>query len=139
LHFTSIEKSASVLLVAIIGKPPAALIFRLKAIQNDALFLGGLVGALDRHAETIYQDLATREQGDWVRRVMLRLVRTGEGMRDTRQRRLKVELMEMGADKATREKIEDAIDRLVDGRLLTIDRVNIEISRSIECIAVRTV
>jgi hypothetical protein len=91
---------------------------------DDYKSLGGLVGALDRHAEDIYQDLAARGQGDWVRRVMLRLVRTGEGMKDTRQRRSKLELLEMGADTATRGKIEDAIDRLVDGRLLTIDRVN---------------
>jgi hypothetical protein len=84
--------------------------------------LGGLVGALDRHAEDIYQDLAARGQGEWVRRVMLRLVRTGEGMKDTRQRRSKSELLEMGADATTREKIGDAIDRLVDGRLLMIDR-----------------
>ncbi len=86
--------------------------------------LGGLVGALDRHAEDIYQDLAARGQGEWVQRLMLRLVRTGEGMRDTRQRRSKVELLEMGKDAATREKIEKTIDKLVDGRLLTIDRVN---------------
>jgi uncharacterized protein YjbI with pentapeptide repeats len=86
--------------------------------------LGGLVGALDRHAEEIYQDLAARGQGEWVQRVMLRLVRTGEGMRDTRQRRSQVELLDMGKDAATREKIEKTIDKLVDGRLLTIDRVN---------------
>ncbi len=86
--------------------------------------LGGLVGALDRHAEEIYQDLAARGQGEWVQRVMLRLVRTGEGMRDTRQRRSQSELLEMVTDAATREKIEKTIDKLVTGRLLTIDRVN---------------
>lgn len=88
--------------------------------------LGGLVGALDRQAEDIYRDLAARGQGEWVQRVMLRLVRTGEGMKDTRQRRSKVELLEMGADAATREKIENTIDRLIDGRLLVSDRVNDE-------------
>jgi Caspase domain/Pentapeptide repeats (8 copies) len=88
--------------------------------------LGGLAGALDRHAEEIYQDLAARGQGEWVQRVMLRLVRTGEGIRDTRQRRSQAELLVMGTDAATREKIQKTIDRLVDGRLLTIDRVNDE-------------
>ena len=87
--------------------------------------LGGLVGALDRHAEEIYKSLAEQGQGEWVQRVMLRLVRTGEGMKDTRQRRSKKELLEMGSDAATQEKIENAIDRLVDGRLLAIDRENI--------------
>jgi hypothetical protein len=93
---------------------------------DDYQGLGGLVGALDRHAEEIYQDLALRGQGEWVQRVMLRLVRTGEGKRDTRQRRSQVELLEMGKDAATREKIEKTIDKLVTGRLLTIDRVNDE-------------
>jgi Caspase domain/Pentapeptide repeats (8 copies) len=87
--------------------------------------LGGLVGALDRHAEDIYQDLEARGQGEWVRRVMLRLVRTGEGMQDTRQRRSQSKLLEMGADAATREKIQKTIDKLVKGRLLTIDRENV--------------
>jgi hypothetical protein len=30
----------------------------------------------------------------------------------------------MGVDAATQEKVENTIDRLLDGRLLTIDRVN---------------
>jgi ABC-type branched-subunit amino acid transport system substrate-binding protein len=90
---------------------------------DDYKALGGLVGALDRHAEEIYQDLAARGQGEWVQRVMLRLVKTGEGMKDTRQRRSQAELLAMGADIATREKIEKTINRLVgkDARLLTID------------------
>jgi hypothetical protein len=33
-------------------------------------------------------------------------------------------LLKIGTDAATREKIENTIDKLVDGRLLTIDRVN---------------
>jgi uncharacterized protein YjbI with pentapeptide repeats len=90
----------------------------------DYKSLGGLVGALDRHAEDIYQDLAARGQGEWVQRVMLRLVRTGERMRDTRHRRSKTELLAMGVDAATKEKVANTIDKLVDGRLLTIDRVN---------------
>ena len=87
--------------------------------------MGGLVGALDRHTESIYQDLVAQGQGEWVQRVMLRLVRTGEEIKDTRQRRSKTELLEMGADTATRGKIENAIDRLVDGRLLVSDRNNV--------------
>jgi uncharacterized protein YjbI with pentapeptide repeats len=93
---------------------------------DDYEALGGLVGALDRYAENIYQDLAVWGQGEWVQRVMLRLVKTGQGQKDTRQRRSKVELLEMIADVVTRQKVEDAIDRLVDGRLLAIDRVNDE-------------
>ncbi len=88
--------------------------------------LGGLVGALDLHAESIYRELDSRTQGKWAQRVMLRLVRTGEEMRDIRQRRSKLELLEMGVDAATRGKIENTIDRLVDGRLLVSDRVNDE-------------
>jgi energy-coupling factor transporter ATP-binding protein EcfA2 len=59
--------------------------------------LGGLVGALDHHADRIYQTLAASGQGEWVRRVMLELVLIGNGMpQDTRQRRFKTDLLNMG-------------------------------------------
>jgi energy-coupling factor transporter ATP-binding protein EcfA2 len=60
--------------------------------------LGGVAGALNQKAETIYHQLEAAGQGDWVRRVLLKLIRTGEGTKDTRQRRLKAELLEMAED-----------------------------------------
>jgi uncharacterized protein YjbI with pentapeptide repeats len=86
--------------------------------------LGGVAGALEQKAEAVYLRLEAAGQGDWVRRVLLKLVRTGEGTKDTRQRRLKSELLDMGMDAPTRQNIESVIKALVDGRLLMSDRVN---------------
>ena len=86
--------------------------------------LGGVMGALNTHAENIYKQLASRKQEQWVKRVMLRLVRTGEGMRDTRQRQLRSDLLGMGKDSGERDAIEVVINDLVNGRLLVSDRVN---------------
>jgi uncharacterized protein YjbI with pentapeptide repeats len=86
--------------------------------------LGGVAGALEQKAEKVYLRLEAAGQGDWVRRVLLKLVRTGEGTKDTRQRRLKTELLEMGMDDATHQTIQSVITALVDGRLLMSDRVN---------------
>lgn len=86
--------------------------------------LGGVAGALNQKAEAIYHRLEAVGQGDWVRRVLLKLVRTGEATKDTRQRRLKTELLEIGTDATTRQTIEVVITALVDGRLLVSDRVN---------------
>jgi hypothetical protein len=83
--------------------------------------LGGVAGALNQKAEAIYQRLEAAGHGDWVRRVLLKLVRTGEGTKDTRQRRLKAELLEMGTNAATRQTLESVITALVDGRLLVGD------------------
>jgi Caspase domain/Pentapeptide repeats (8 copies) len=86
--------------------------------------LGGVAGALEQKADEVYQRLEANGQGDWVRWVLVKLVRTGEGTKDTRQRRLKTEFLEMGMDDATRQTIELVITALVDGRLLMSDRVN---------------
>jgi Pentapeptide repeats (8 copies) len=91
------------------------------AVYKD---LGGVAGALNQEPDTVYQQLEAAGQGDWVRRVLLKLVRTGEGTKDTRQRRLKTELLDMGMDYATRQIIESVIAALVDRRLLMSDRVN---------------
>jgi hypothetical protein len=86
--------------------------------------LNGVVGSLNAHAESIYKQLVLRKQEQWMKRVMLRLVRTGEGMRDTRQRQLRSDLSAMGKDAAEKDAIESVINDLVNGRLLVIDRVN---------------
>jgi hypothetical protein len=85
--------------------------------------LGGVAGALNAHAEGIYKQLAKQKQEQWVQRVMLRLVRTGEEMKDTRQRQRKSNLLDIGKDVAEKDAIESVIQTLVDGRLLVSDRV----------------
>ncbi|NJM46862.1 MAG: hypothetical protein HC860_12490, partial [Alkalinema sp. RU_4_3] len=86
--------------------------------------LGGVTGALNAHAEGIYKQLAQQKREHWVQRVMLKLVRTGEGTKDTRQRQRKVDLLGMAKDDGEREAIESVITALVDGRLLVSDRVD---------------
>lgn len=91
--------------------------------------LGGVKGALDLHAERVYQyrDWRSRHpkikrddlEKEWMRRICLQLVRTGEGVRDTRQRRTKAELLSMaGDDTEIRNMIETTLTDLIDARLL---------------------
>jgi uncharacterized protein YjbI with pentapeptide repeats len=82
--------------------------------------LGGVTGALNDHAEGIYKQLAKQKQEDLAKQVLLKLVRTGKGTKDTRQRQRKADLLAIG-DGAT---IESAITALVDGRLLVSDRID---------------
>jgi len=91
--------------------------------------LGGVKGALDLHAERMYryrdwrspQPQVERDasEKEWMRRICLHLVRTGEGRRDTRQRRTKVELLSLaGDDVEVGSTIEAVLTDLIDGRLL---------------------
>ncbi|MBG1265752.1 nSTAND1 domain-containing NTPase [Nostoc sp. WHI] len=90
----------------------------------------GLTGALNFHAENVYlyedyqQDSPTQErneqQKDWIKQIFLRLVRTGEGEKDTRQRQPKAELLAIaGNDQKQQEALSELLDEgLVKGRLL---------------------
>ncbi|MBP5974634.1 caspase family protein [Brasilonema sp. CT11] len=75
--------------------------------------MGGVIGALDRHAEAIYQSFTLHEQ-EWVKRIFLKLVRTGEAEKDTRQRQPRAKLLAIGDDNV----ISDVLDELIEGRLL---------------------
>jgi uncharacterized caspase-like protein len=94
--------------------------------------LGGLTGALNLHAEKVYQyrdferesptEQRSELEQEWIKRIFLRLVRTGEAEKDTRQRRPKTELLalaetDLDAQNIVRELIEDD-GGLVQGRLL---------------------
>jgi energy-coupling factor transporter ATP-binding protein EcfA2 len=82
---------------------------------------GGVSGALNRRAEELFQNLTTAEQ-DFVKRICLRLVRTGAEIRDTRQRRTKQNLLELaGRDSTNQQAFLDVIHELMDGRLLVTD------------------
>ncbi|MEH2333359.1 nSTAND1 domain-containing NTPase, partial [Nostoc sp.] len=90
----------------------------------------GLTGALNLHAENVYlyedyqQDSPTQErneqQKDWIKQIFLRLVRTGEGEKDTRQRQPKAELLAIaGNEQEQQEALSELLDEgLVKGRLL---------------------
>jgi len=78
--------------------------------------LGGVMGALNQHANSVYDALKPQEQ-DWAKRICLMLVRTGLGERDTRQRRTKGELTRLAKDGDLQD-FQVALDQLVLGRLL---------------------
>ncbi|NJL88900.1 MAG: caspase family protein [Coleofasciculaceae cyanobacterium SM2_1_6] len=87
---------------------------RLTVAAYDAL--GGVLGALNQRAESIYLPLNSQEQ-EWVKRICLLLVRTGQAEKDTRQRRSKSELLGLvPAD--DRQGFEQVLEELVQGRLL---------------------
>ncbi|MEH1880878.1 nSTAND1 domain-containing NTPase, partial [Nostoc sp.] len=90
----------------------------------------GLTGALNFHAENVYlyedyqQDSPTQERNeqekDWIKQIFLRLVRTGEGEKDTRQRQPKAELLDIaGNEQEQQQALSELLDEgLVKGRLL---------------------
>ncbi|MBW4570986.1 MAG: caspase family protein [Tolypothrix carrinoi HA7290-LM1] len=90
----------------------------------------GLTGALNFHAENVYlyedyqQDSPTQERNeqekDWIKQIFLRLVRTGEGEKDTRQRQAKAELLTIaGNEQKQQQALSELLDEgLVKGRLL---------------------
>ena len=91
--------------------------------------LEGVKGSLNRHAEKIYtykdflkgfpqQERLSQEQ-EWIKRIFLKLVRTGEGIKDTRQRQPKAKLLAIAKDKSVDEEaIAKVLDELIQGRLL---------------------
>jgi signal transduction histidine kinase len=84
--------------------------------------LGGVMGALNGHAEQIYHSLREQQQ-DWVKRIFLKLVRSGVHAKDTRQRQPKSKLLAIaGENPATRQALSKVLERLIDGRLLVTDR-----------------
>ncbi|MFB2969287.1 caspase family protein [Aerosakkonema sp. BLCC-F183] len=97
--------------------------------------LGGVTGALNRHAEKVYrykdfqkdlpQEKRTAEEQEWIKLIFLRLVRTGEGEKDTRQRQPKAKLLGIARDNlADGQVINDVLDRLIHGRLLVTGKEN---------------
>jgi hypothetical protein len=86
----------------------------------------GAIGSLNRHAQKVYtfkdfwEDSPTQERGkqerEWIKRIVLKLVRTGEEEKDTRQRQPKGKLLAIAGDNS--EALNEVIDELVQGRLL---------------------
>ncbi|MCL6754572.1 caspase family protein, partial [Nostoc sp. CCCryo 231-06] len=94
--------------------------------------LGGLTGALNLHAEKVYHcqnyqkesptPERSQQEKEWIQRIFLRLVRTGEGEKDTRQRQPKATLLNIaGDDLNQRQQLSKLLygeAGLVKGRLL---------------------
>ncbi len=81
--------------------------------------IGGVVGALARRAEEVYDTLGL-EQKLLVRQIFLRLVTLGEGAEDVRRRALRSELASIVRDNAILQEILDVFGK---HRLLSFDHV----------------
>jgi DNA-binding PadR family transcriptional regulator len=87
--------------------------------------LGGVIGALNRHAEQIYHSF-TKQQQVWIKKIFLRLVRTGIEDKDTRQRQPKSKLLAIAGDHIGtqgitpihQQPINNLLDQMVQKRLL---------------------
>ncbi|NEO76511.1 caspase family protein [Moorena sp. SIO4G3] len=101
--------------------------------------IGSLTGALNRHADKIYQyqqdyeefpgELRDEQQKEWIRRIFLRLVRTGEGTKDTRQRQPKAKLLStIELDSEKQEQLSELIEYLVKSRLLVTSKDEIDLA-----------
>ena len=86
--------------------------------------MGKLRGALDLHAKELYDSLDSDLERDWARRLFLQLVRTGQDVRDTRQRQAKQFLLEMATAEDEVEAIANLLEIFVGGRLLTSGEEN---------------
>ena len=94
--------------------------------------LGGLSGALNLHAEKVYryqdyeEEIPTKErtalEQGLIQRIFLRLIRTGQGDNDTRQRQLKTKLLALATDDPEAQQLLNQLlnedSGLVQGRLL---------------------
>ena len=79
---------------------------------------GGVLKVLSLRAEEIYKNFNSQER-EWVKRIFLKLVRTGIETKDTRQRQPKQKLMEFAGDSSKdREAIQEILNILVKERLL---------------------
>ncbi|HEY9675042.1 MAG TPA: hypothetical protein V6D11_26610 [Waterburya sp.] len=96
--------------------------------------LEGVKGALDRHAEKIYtckdffkefpQQERSPQEKEWIKRILLKLVRTGEGIKDTRQRQPRGKLLAMGDTDVWTTHVSPLLDELIQGRLLVTGQEN---------------
>jgi WD40 repeat protein/DNA-binding winged helix-turn-helix (wHTH) protein len=80
--------------------------------------IGRLRGALGRHADDVYQSLATGEQKRLAQKIFLELVHLGEGAQDTRRRVPKAELLGL----AEPGEVEALLARLATARLIATGR-----------------
>ncbi|HEY9604950.1 MAG TPA: caspase family protein [Allocoleopsis sp.] len=96
--------------------------------------LEGVKGALNRHAEKIYtykdflkespQQERSQTEQEWIKRILLKLVRTGEGIKDTRQRQPRGKLLAMGDTDVETTHVSPLLDELIQCRLLVTGQEN---------------
>ncbi|MCB0167446.1 MAG: TIR domain-containing protein [Anaerolineae bacterium] len=79
--------------------------------------IGGIKGALEQHAEAVYNDVFDESQQKICRRVLLRLTQPGEGTVDIRRRSLRQALMPAEGE---RHPVEAVVETLASARLVII-------------------
>ena len=93
-----------------------------RKLTADAYYriLKKIRGALNLHAETLYQGRSEAKQ-KWIRRLLLQLVRTGQDVKDTRQPTERQTLLALGKNAQEKKEIEIVLRALEGetGRLLT--------------------
>ena len=85
-----------------------------------------LKGALNRHADRLYEQQSASGK-EWMRRIFLKLVRTGNDAKDTRQRERRQVILDLaGDDRNERKEIEKILKSLEgkNGRLLVASEEN---------------
>jgi len=89
-----------------------------KITATQYLKKGGILGVLNRRAEEIYQSFNEQEKA-WTKKILLKLVRTGIGEKDTRQRQPKQKLLAISGDNLEQHKaIQTVLTKLIQERLL---------------------
>ncbi|MEH1780351.1 MAG: caspase family protein [Nostoc sp.] len=89
-----------------------------KITANQYLKKGGILGVLNRRAEEIYRSFNEQEKV-WTKRIFMKLVRTGVGEKDTRQRQPKQKLLAIsGNNPEQQEAIQSILNKLIKERLL---------------------
>ena len=85
---------------------------------------GGVAGSISQTADSLYESVFDEAEKEACRRLMLRLVTPGEGTSDSRRRLPRDEL-----DRDPSPEVSSwVVDRMVDARLLTVDRDSLEIA-----------
>lgn len=97
--------------------------------------MNGVMGALNRHAQQIYNYIDYRstspsqkrelKEQEWIRRIFLKLIRTGEGAKDTRQPQPKTKLIAIAEEDLQQSALSKLIEELIQGRLLVTLEVDI--------------
>jgi WD40 repeat protein len=83
--------------------------------------MGRLMGALNQYATTWYENLDGLQK-DWVRRIMLQLVRIGLETKDIRQRQKQKKLIKLGSGS------EAIVNLLIDTRLVVAEQGEIDLA-----------
>jgi WD40 repeat protein/serine/threonine protein kinase len=91
---------------------------------DDYRATGGVAGAIGQSAEALYTDKLGLAEREATRRLLLRMISPGDGVQDTRR---PVHICDLQSD-IDPDVMQHVADALVEARLLTVDRDNIQLA-----------